>query len=175
MVQEHIVKPEELPLHCEGNIHDYEEALHGLMVLNAMIIRSLEEIARGGANAVVYRAGMKLGHETGKYFPKTDNVEKALKELSEILGKQYNFELWKPKGKDSYIITENGETFIYLVFRDCLVRQTLRREGMPQKGPLCQSLYGYMVGAMEEITGKRGKLEIVHVGPNTCLKKLILR
>ena len=23
--------------------------------------------------------------------------------------------------------------------------------------------------------GKRGKLEIVHVGPNTCLKKLILR
>ena len=41
-MQEHIVKPEELPLHCEGNIHDYEEALHGLMVLNATIIRSLE-------------------------------------------------------------------------------------------------------------------------------------
>jgi predicted hydrocarbon binding protein len=100
-----IVKPEELPLHCEGNIGDYEEALHGIMVLNAMIIRSLEEIARGGANAVVYRAGMKMGHETAKYFPKTDNVEKALKELSEILGRQYNFELWKPKGKDSYIIT----------------------------------------------------------------------
>jgi hypothetical protein len=46
---------------------------------------------------------------------------------------------------------------------------------MSQKGPLCQSLYGYMVGAVEEITGKRGKLEIVHVGPNTSLKKLILR
>jgi predicted hydrocarbon binding protein len=175
MTQASVVKPEELPLHCEGNIPDYEEALHGLMVLNSMIIRSLEEIARGGANAVVYRAGMKMGHETAKYFPKTDNVEKALKELSDILGRQYNFELYKPKGKDSYIITENGETFIYLVFRDCLVRQTLRREGMPQKGPLCQSLYGYMVGAVEEITGRRGKLEIVHVGPNTCLKKLILR
>ncbi len=76
-----------------------------------------------------------MGHETAKYFPKTDNVEKALKELSEILGRQYNFELYKPKDKDSYIITENGETFIYLVFRDCLVRQTLRREGMAQKGP----------------------------------------
>jgi len=175
MSMEHIVKPEELPLHCEGNIYDYEESLHGLMVLNATIIRSLEEIARGGANAVVYRAGLKMGHETGKYFPKTDNVEKALNELSEILGKQYNFELYKPKDKASYIITENGETFIYLVFRDCLVRQTLRREGMSQKGPLCQSLYGYMVGAVEEITGRRGKLEIVHTGPNTCLKKLILR
>jgi len=114
MSMEHSIKPEDLPLHCEGNIYDYEEALHGLMTLNATIIRSLEEIARSGANAVVYRAGNKMGHETAKFFPKTDNVEKALKELSEILGRQYNFEMWKPKGKDSYIITENGETFIYL-------------------------------------------------------------
>lgn len=55
MSQASIVKPEELPLHCEGNIRDYEEALHGIMMLNATIIKSLEEIARGGANAVVYR------------------------------------------------------------------------------------------------------------------------
>jgi hypothetical protein len=80
-----------------------------------------------------------------------------------------------PRAKTATSSPKNGETFIYLVFRDCLVRQTLHREGMAQKGPLCQSLYGYMVGAVEEIAGKRGKLEIVHVGPNTCLKKLILR
>lgn len=175
MAWEGIVKSEELPLHCEGKIYDFEEVLHGLMFLNSVIIKSLEEIARGGANAVVYQAGLKLGHKTARYLSNTEDIEKALRELSTLLGRQYNFELWKPKGKDSYINTENGETFIYLVFRDCLVRQTLRREGMPQKGPLCQSLYGYLVGAVEEITGKKGKLEIVHAGTNACLKKLILR
>jgi hypothetical protein len=31
------------------------------------------------------------------------------------------------------------------------------------------------VGAIEEITGKKAKLEIVHTGPNACLKKLIIQ
>ena len=83
--------------------------------------------------------------------------------------------VWKPEDEETFIIEENGETFIYLVFHDCIVRQTLRRNGLEQGGPLCQTLYGYVVGAIEEITGRKARLEIVHTGPNACLKKLILK
>jgi predicted hydrocarbon binding protein len=167
-----LYRSEDVPLGCIPPPEELEDTLHGLMKLNGLIIRSLEEIAGRGANAVTYRAGKKFGHEVAKYFRKIDNVEEALEELSHILHGQYTFEAWKPADKSSYVIQENGTTFIYLVFHDCIVRQTLRRNG--QEGPLCQTLFGYVVGAIEEITGKRAKLEIVHTGPNACLKKLIL-
>ncbi|MDD1662778.1 MAG: hydrocarbon binding protein (contains V4R domain) [Methanomicrobiales archaeon] len=170
-----VYRSEDVPLTCIPNPEELEDTLHGLMKLNGLIIRSLEEVAGRGANAVTYRAGRKYGHEVAKYFEKMENIEEALKELSDILRGQFTFEIWKPADKTSYIIQENGSTFIYLVFHDCIVRQTLRRNGQAQGGPLCQTLYGYVVGAIEEITGKKAKLEIVHTGPNACLKKLILQ
>ncbi|WP_317136625.1 hydrocarbon binding protein (contains V4R domain) [Methanochimaera problematica] len=145
------------------------------MKLNGLIIRSLEEIAGRGANAVTFRAGKKFGHEIARYFQKKDDIEEALHELSDLLQGQYSFEVWKPQGSGTFIIEEKGERFIYLVFHDCIVRQTLRRNGQAQAGALCQTLCGYVVGAIEEITGMRVKLEIMHTGPNSCLKKLIFK
>jgi predicted hydrocarbon binding protein len=170
-----VFKTEDVPLRCDPPAEELEQTLHGLMQLNGYIIKSLEEIAGRGANAVTYRAGKKFGHEVAKYFQKRDSVEEALRELSYILHGQYSFEPWKPSDKENYIVDEDGSTFIYLVFHDCIVRQTLRRNGQVQAGPLCQTLCGYVVGAVEEITGRRGKLEIIHTGPNACLKKLILK
>ena len=170
-----VYRSEDVPLTCVPHPEELEDTLHGLMKLNGLIIRSLEEVAGRGANAVTYRAGRKYGHEVAKYFEKMENIEEALKELSDILRGQFTFEIWKPADKASYIIQEDGSTFIYLVFHDCIVRQTLRRNGQAQGGPLCQTLYGYVVGAIEEITGKKAKLEIVHTGPNACLKKLIIQ
>ena len=170
-----VYRSEDVPLTCIPHPEELEDTLHGLMKLNGLIIRSLEEVAGRGANAVTYRAGRKYGHEVAKYFQKMENIEEALKELSDILRGQFTIEVWKPADKPSYIIEENGSTFIYLVFHDCIVRQTLRRNGQTQGGPLCQTLYGYVVGAVEEITGRKAKLEIVHTGPNACLKKLILQ
>ncbi|HDR72566.1 MAG TPA: hydrocarbon binding protein (contains V4R domain) [Methanoculleus sp.] len=170
-----VFRVEDVPMRCDPPAEELEQTLHGLMQLNGYIIKSLEEIAGRGANAVTYRAGKKFGHEVAKYFEKKDNVEDALRELSYILHGQYTFEPWKPSDRDEYIVEENGSTFIYLVFHDCIVRQSCRRIGQEQGGPLCQTLCGYVVGAVEEITGKRGKLEIIHTGPNACLKKLILK
>lgn len=102
-------------------------------------------------------------------------MEDALRELSYILDGQYSFEPWKPEDKEDYIVEDESGTYIYLVFHDCIVRQTLRRIGQEQGGPYCQTLCGYVVGAVEEITGKRAKLEIIHTGPNACLKKLIIK
>ncbi|MEG3055000.1 MAG: hypothetical protein RQM90_02150 [Methanoculleus sp.] len=72
-------RPEEIPLECTPGPKEMEQTLHGVMKLNGLIIRSLEEIAGRGANAVTYRAGKKFGHEIAKYFQKREDVEGALR------------------------------------------------------------------------------------------------
>ncbi len=168
-------KPELIPEECGGDIDDYEEALHVLMKFVGSMSSALEQVSGRGANAIVYQAGKRMGHEAGKLVEKTDDLEKALQELSEILGMEFYFEMWKPSGQDEYITENNGETVVKLLFMDCVVRQTLRRTGLPQKGPLCYLLYGYMVGAVEEVMDIKGKLDIDHVGPNACLKTLTIK
>lgn len=168
-------KPELIPKECGGNLDDYEEALHVLMKFVGEMASALEQVSGRGANAIVYQAGKRMGHEAGKLMEKTDDLETAMHELSEILGQEFYFEMWKPSGQDSYTVERGNETEVKLLFMDCVVRQTLRRTGLPQKGPLCYLLYGYMVGAVEEVMDIRGKLDIDHVGPNACLKTLTIK
>jgi predicted hydrocarbon binding protein len=167
-------KPELIPPECGGEIDDYEEALHVLMKFVGSMASALEQVSGRGANAIVYQAGKRMGHDAGKLMEKTDNLENAMQELSQILGKEFFFEMWKPSSQESFTIERSGETEVKLLFRDCVVRQTLRRTGLPQKGPLCYLLYGYMVGAVEEVMDIKGKLDIDHVGPNACLKTLTI-
>lgn len=168
-------KPELIPKECGGNLDDYEEALHVLMKFVGEMASALEQVSGRGANTIVYQAGKRMGHEAGKLMEKTDDLETAMHELSEILGQEFYFEMWKPSGQDSYTVERGNETEVKLLFMDCVVRQTLRRTGLPQKGPLCYLLYGYMVGAVEEVMDIRGKLDIDHVGPNACLKTLTIK
>jgi predicted hydrocarbon binding protein len=168
-------KPELIPEECGGNLDDYEEALHVLMKFVGSMSNALEQVSGRGANAIVYQAGKRMGHEAGKLMEKTDDLEKAMQELSEILGQEFYFEMWKPAGQDSFTVERGSETEVKLLFMDCVVRQTLRRTGLDQKGPLCYLLYGYMVGAVEEVMDIKGKLDIDHVGPNACLKTLTIK
>ena len=168
-------KPELIPKGCSGDINDYEEALHVLMKFMGSMSSALEQVSGRGANAIVYQAGKRMGHEAGKLVEKTDNLEKAMQELSEILGAEFYFDMWKPADQAEYTVEKGDETVVKLIFRDCVVRQTLRRTGLPQKGPLCYLLYGYTVGAVEEVMGIKGKLDIDHVGPNACLKTLTIK
>jgi predicted hydrocarbon binding protein len=168
-------KPELIPVETGGDIDDYEEALHVLMKFVGSMSSALEQVSGRGANAIVYQAGKRMGHEAGKLMEKTDDLEKALEEMGEILGVEFYFEMWKPSGQEGYTIESGNETQVKLLFMDCVVRQTLRRTGLPQKGPLCYLLYGYMVGAVEEVMDIKGKLDIDHIGPNACLKTLTIK
>jgi predicted hydrocarbon binding protein len=168
-------RPELIPAETGGNIDDYEEALHVLMKFMGSMSSALEQVSGRGANAIVYQAGKRMGHEAGKLAEKTDNLENAMQELTNILGQEFYFEMWKPSSQESYTVERGDETEVKLLFMDCVVRQTLRRTGLVQKGPLCYLLYGYMVGAVEEVMDIRGKLDIDHVGPNACLKTLTIK
>jgi len=168
-------KPELIPKETGGDLDDYEDALHVLMKFMGSMSSALEQVSGRGANAIVYQAGKRMGHDAAKMMEKTDNVEQAMKEMGEVLGHEFYFEMWKPSGQESYSIDKGNETEVKLLFMDCVVRQTLRRTGLPQKGPLCYLLYGYMVGATEEVLDIKGKIDIDHVGPNACLKTLTIK
>ena len=61
-----------------------------------------------------------------------------------------------------------------LVFRTCMVRNALNRYAHEQKQLLCYMSHGVFAGAMEQIMPNTSvKLEIVHAGPNACLKEMI--
>jgi len=168
-------KPELIPKETGGDLDDYEDALHVLMKFMGSMSSALEQVSGRGANAIVYQAGKRMGHESAKMMEKTDNLEKALDEMGDVLGHEFYFEKWKPAGQDSYTTQDGDQVVVKLLFMDCVVRQTLRRTGLPQKGPLCYLLYGYMVGAVEEVMDIKGKIDIDHVGPNACLKTLTIK
>lgn len=168
-------KPELIPKETGGDLDDYEDALHVLMKFMGSMSSALEQVSGRGANAIVYQAGKRMGHESAKMMEKTDNVEQAMDEMGDVLGHEFYFEMWKPSGQETYSIDKGDETVVKLLFMDCVVRQTLRRTGLPQKGPLCYLLYGYMVGAVEEVMDIKGKVDIDHVGPNACLKTLTIK
>lgn len=168
-------KPELIPKETGGNLDDYEDALHVLMKFMGSMSSALEQVSGRGANAIVYQAGKRMGHESAKMMDKTEDLEKALYELSEVLGEEFYFIKWKPDAQDSYVVQKDNQVTVKLLFMDCVVRQTLRRTGLPQKGPLCYLLYGYMVGAVEEVMDLKAKVDIDHVGPNACLKTLTIK
>ena len=168
-------KPELIPKETGGDIDDYEDALHVLMKFMGSMSSALEQVSGRGANAIVYQAGKRMGHDAAKMMEKTDNLEQAMDEMGEVLGHEFYYRMWKPAGQENYTIEKGDETVVKLLFRDCVVRQTLRRTGLPQKGPLCYLLYGYMVGAVEEVMDIKGKVDIDHVGPNACLKTLTIK
>ncbi|HTX61910.1 MAG TPA: hydrocarbon binding protein (contains V4R domain) [Methanobacterium sp.] len=168
-------KPELIPKETGGDLDDYEDALHVLMKFMGSMSSALEQVSGRGANAIVYQAGKRMGHESAKMMEKTDNLEQALDEMGDVLGHEFYFEKWKPSNQDGYTIQDGDQVTVKLLFMDCVVRQTLRRTGLPQKGPLCYLLYGYMVGAVEEVMDIKGKIDIDHVGPNACLKTLTIK
>ena len=110
-------KPELIPPECGGEIDDYEEALHVLMKFVGSMASALEQVSGRGANAIVYQAGKRMGHDAGKLMEKTDNLENAMEELSQILGKEFYFEMWKPSSQESFTIERSGETEVKLLFR----------------------------------------------------------
>jgi len=62
-----------------------------------------------------------------------------------------------------------------LVFRDCMIRQSLFRFGHAQKGSLCNMMFGFFAGALQNVMDRESILEIVHSGENACYKRLIIK
>ena len=153
-------------------------ALQDAMVFLGAIASGTEEAIGESANSISYLAGVNLGKKMSEGVAHTGDILQALESTRAVLEKNdylWLFETFKPHDQET-LIQENAEgTQVMLVFLDCMIRQSLFRFGHTQKGSLCNMMYGFFAGALQNIMGMESSLEIVHAGENACYKKLIVR
>lgn len=160
------------------NSSDQRLALQDAMVFLGAIASGTEQAIGASANSISYLAGVNLGKKLSTGVPRTDDVEEALAATREVLEKNDYLWLFEPfKTHDQESLVQQGEegTQVMLVFRDCMIRQSLFRFGHSQKGSLCNMMYGFFAGALQNIMGRESSLEIVHAGENACYKKLLVK
>lgn len=129
-----------------------------------------------GSNSICNLAGKRFGTEAVAAVEQTTDPEAAVKVLREALaarGIRWDFEPFAG-GRGSAVETDGGTSRMRLVFRGCMVRNALFCYGHEQKESLCQMAHGVFAGAMERVMpGTSVELEILHAGPNACLKEMV--
>ncbi len=159
-------------------INQQRLALQDAMVFLGAIASGTEQAIGESANSISYLAGVNLGKKLSAGVPQTGDILTALDSTRDVL--KYNDYLWQFEPFKTHdqetVVQENEEgTQVMLVFRDCMIRQSLFRFGHTQKGSLCNMMYGFFAGALQNIMGRESSLEIAHAGENACYKKLIVR
>lgn len=152
-------------------------SLQGAMGFLAAMAGGIEEAVGETAQSITYLAGVKLGKRFSQNARKTQNIHQALTELRTVLRDAnclWQFEVFT--GDSETGITDEPEAeHVELVFRDCMIRQSLFLYGHQQKGSLCNMMFGFFSGALNSIMDRESKLEIKHAGENACLKRLSIR
>ena len=153
-------------------------ALQDAMVFLGAIASGTEQAIGESANSISYLAGVNLGKKMSEGVAHTGDIEQALDATRKVLEKNdylWMFEPFKPHDQETVVQETDEGTQVMLVFRDCMIRQSLFRFGHSQKGSLCNMMYGFFAGALQNIMGRESSLEIVHAGENACYKKLTVR
>lgn len=145
------------------------------MTFLGALAAGIEQAIGESANSISYLAGKRLGMQFSHEAPLTDDIEEALGTVKEILQKNnclWQFEPFKPHDRLQLIERIGESDEILLVFRDCMIRQSLFKFGHHQKGSLCNMMFGFFSGALLNIMRHDSTLEILHAGENGCYKKL---
>src|SRR5512138_3452045 len=144
-------------------------SLQETMTFLGAIASGIEQAIGESANSISYLAGKRLGMKLSENIEKTTDIEQALASFTMVLkenGCLWHFETFQPHDRDELIqSTEEGDEGM-LVFRDCMIRQSLFRFGHHQKGSLCNMMFGFFSGALHNVMGYDSTLEIEHAGEN---------
>lgn len=153
------------------------ERLHGVAYLLGALTHAAEKNLGQSSHSICMLAGKKFGREAAEDVEQTDDPEKAvelLRKALEVRGIIWDFEPFKGE-RNELIEKRDGAEVMRLVFRTCMVRNALFRYAHEQKESMCYMAHGVFAGAMEMVLpGKKINLEILHAGPNACLKEMIL-
>jgi hypothetical protein len=127
-------------------------------------------------NSVCTLAGKKFGREAvAGSTTSTDPVE-AVALLSKALEQRgILWDIAPFQGEQTTLVEEkDGVKRMRLVFRTCMVRNSLFRYAHEQELSLCHMAHGVFAGGMETVMpGNTVKLEIIRACPNACLKEMI--
>lgn len=153
------------------------EALHDVSCFVGALASACEKNLGQGSLSICALAGKKFGAAVVEETPDETDPLAAIELLRKALahkGIVWDFEAFCGE-QDESITTEGTKQKIRLVFHTCMVRNALFRYGHEQKLSLCYMSHGVFAGALEKIlAAKKATLEIIHAGPNACLKELVL-
>ena len=150
--------------------------LHNVAYFVGALAHGAEQNLGRGSLSICSLAGKKFGKEAVEGVQQTDDPEQAVAILRDALARQgivWDFEPFA--GEHGSSVSSEGTTHtMRLVFKTCMVRNALFRYGHEQKQSLCYMAHGVFAGAMENIMpGAKVDLEIIHAGPNSCLKEMV--
>jgi len=133
------------------------EDLKCRMWLLSLFDYSLELLSGDWAKSLCWIAGKKLGNTVD--VEKVGSVEEAVKLMD-----PWKIEVLEKVSENEYLV----------VFRECPIRQTHYTVCTQQGGTLCQVTHGFFTQVMANALGKNVKLELIHAGPNACLKRVVI-
>jgi predicted hydrocarbon binding protein len=158
-----------------NDLREARATLQAAMSFLGAMAGGIEQAVGPTANSITYVAGKDLGRKFSADVPKTQDVESALDLVRQVLERNHclwTYEAFKTTAQPDLVARSEGAEQIMLVFRDCMIRQSLFLYGHAQKGSLCNMMFGFFAGALETIMGCQSNLEIVHAGENACYKRL---
>lgn len=157
--------------------HDQQaKLLSSALSLLSVLNNGIEDMLGRGSKGLIFNTGMEEGRALGKNIPKTDTLEDAIDSVNEAFSGVWNVELFKEKGQEEVIYTDvNGHPSAKIVIRECPIRQAVLSHGLKQSGPICYLTNGNLCGILSEVMEKKVGMEIEHVGPNSCLKRIYFR
>lgn len=161
-----------------NDLIDTRASLQEAMNFLGALASGIEHAIGESSNGISYLAGKRLGMQFSSGAPVTDDIEKAILTIRNVLVKNkclWHFEPFKPHDRTSMVLSKGEGDEILLVFSDCMIRQALFRFGHSQKGSLCNMMNGFFSGAILNIMGCDSTLQIIHAGENGCLKKLTVK
>ena len=121
------------------------QTLHNVAYFVGALAQGAEQNLGRGSLSICSMAGKRFGQQAVEGVRQTENPEEAVEILREALATQG--------------IVWDFEPFRY---------------GHEQKQSLCYMAHGVFAGAMESIMpGTKVELDIVHAGPNGCLKEMV--
>ena len=152
------------------------DTLHKVSYFIGALAHGAEQNLGRGSMSFGFLAGKKFGTEAVAGVEKTEDPLKALQVLKDALARKGIVWEFDPfQGERAQLIEEEGGVKrMRLAFRTCMVRNALFRYAHEQKQLLCYMAHGVFAGAMEKVMpNTKCKLEILHAGPNACLKEMI--
>lgn len=152
--------------------------LHNIAYFVSALACASESNLGKGSQSICALAGKRFGREATKDVEQTNDPIKAIDLLRDALAKQgivWEFEPFTGE-KESALEKRDGKTTVRLAFKTCMVRNALFRYSHEQKQSLCFMAHGVFAGAMEQVLPQyEADLQIIHAGPNACLKELHLK
>jgi len=160
-----------------SDLHSERAALQETMAFLGAMASGIEQAIGESANSITYLAGKRLGMQLSLGVEKTDDIREALSAVTKVLMANsclWHFEPFQTHDQPEMVQTSAAGEEINLVFRDCMIRQSLFKFGHHQKGSLCNMMFGFFSGALHNIMGRDSTLDILHAGENACYKRLTI-